>query len=234
MRIVLVTDSLGLPRYGVDVEDVWTEKLLQSIKEIDQHAVVYPVLLRLLTIRQVWNMRAEIGRLRPDIVIFQFGVVDCSRRVLPYSLSQALSKLPQKMSDRIRNFLSKHHYYFTKLYCIRYNDPEKFAMYLRMLVDWMEQRPRSYAFIRIAPPGEALKKAVFDIESDIAKYNTLLKTAISKQGSFLDPYGNHPADEIVLQEDGHHLNPKGAQIVYECVYGYICEKTGQQAIHSSP
>ncbi|MCI6811935.1 MAG: hypothetical protein MR922_05920 [Lachnospiraceae bacterium] len=74
MRILLITDSLGLPRKLVKYEDVWTDRLLKRIKhDEDNSLIVYTMLKRALTIDQVWQMKTDIGYLSPDIIIFQFG-----------------------------------------------------------------------------------------------------------------------------------------------------------------
>ena len=55
MRILLITDSLGLPRKLVKYEDVWTDRLLKRIKlDEDNSLIVYTMLKRALTIDQVW------------------------------------------------------------------------------------------------------------------------------------------------------------------------------------
>jgi len=40
-------------------------------------------------------------------------------------------------------------------------------------------------------------------------------------GTVLEPYKGHTTEEFILEEDGHHLNPIGEQLVFDTVYNWI-------------
>lgn len=223
MRILLITDSLGLPRKLVKYEDVWTDRLLKRIKlDEDNSLIVYTMLKRALTIDQVWQMKTDIGYLSPDIIIFQFGVVDSVRRVMPRKTEEILSKF--RIGRWGIRFTRKHSSVFTRLYCIRYNSPKNFEKYLKKLIDWLEARPRFYTFIKIAPPGDNLLSRIYNAKDDINLYNDILLRHIRGSGSLLDPYAGEEIEKFILKEDGHHLTSYGNQLVYNSVWNYINEK----------
>lgn len=160
-----------------------------------------------------------LGYLRPDCIVFQVGIVDASRCAVPFWLEELIDR-----TKITRHFIGKHRYQMTELFNFHYNDPKRFEQYLQKLVKWLEQRPRYYAFIKIAPPGKGLTSKVFNIEADILLYNEILtKTVINcgPHGIILDPYdGKHNVDDFILA-DGHHLNPVGEQLVFDTVHGWI-------------
>lgn len=112
----------------------------------------------------------------------------------------------------------------TELFNFHYNNPKQFEKYLQKLVEWLEQRPRYYAFVKIAPPGKGLTSKVFNIEADVLLYNEILTNTVKDYGPhgvILDPYGcEHNVEDFILA-DGHHLNPVGEQLVFDTVYGWI-------------
>ena len=83
MRILIITDSLGLPREEVKYKNVWTDMLLN--KCLAENILYYTILKRALTIKELHEIKSNmgIGCLHPDLIIFQFGIVDAVRRVAP-------------------------------------------------------------------------------------------------------------------------------------------------------
>lgn len=225
MRIFIITDSLGLPRKGVSYENTWTDKLLNVLQGRGTNQVIaYTMLRRCLTVKEIYEEKSKfgIGYLHPDLIIFQFGVVDSARRVIPLWLENLIPN----QERTVRRFIGKHRYQLTKLYNLHYNSPKKFKYYLQLLIDWLEQRPRSYAFIKIAPPGDFLLARIYNIQNDIALYNDILIDTVREygpHGTVLDPYDGYAVEEFILEEDGHHLNPVGEQLVFNTVYNWISQ-----------
>lgn len=219
MRVMIITDSLGLPRSEVSYENVWTDMLLNVFMR--KNIVAYTMLKRSLTIKELYDEKGRIGfgSLHPDCIVFQFGIVDASRRAVPSWLEKLTGKV-----KIICHFIGKHRYQMTKLFNFHDNDPKRFEKYLQNLVEWLEQRPRYYAFVKIAPPGEGLTSKVFNIEADVLQYNEILMNTVKvygPHGVVLDPYkGENNVEDFILA-DGHHLNPVGAQLVFDTVYGWI-------------
>lgn len=94
---------------------------------------------------------------------------------------------------------------------------------MQNLVEWLEQRHRYYAFIKIAPPGDGLTSKIFNAETDVSTYNKILINTVKNwgpQGTVLDPYVGHNIEEFILA-DGHHLNPVGERLVFETVNNWI-------------
>ena len=201
MRIVIVTDSLGIPRDYLPIEDCWVDKFYSRHNE-DK---IYTLMLPGLSIKKIYEYRDKIMNLyNPDIIIFHFGIVDASRRALPDTLSIVISKI--KLFSRIlRPLISKYHYLLTKLFNIHRVRPDKFIYYLNEIMSLKSEKTDIY-FISIAPSGEFLINKTFNIKNDINLYNDLIKSVcISSDIKFINPYRNYKSEQIVNPNDGHHL-----------------------------
>lgn len=85
-------------------------------------------------------------------------------------------------------------------------------------------RNTKIAFIPIAPVGNYLLTRTYGILSDVKEYNRVFyRNAKRHNISVLPVYDGVNADDIILKEDGHHLNEEGNEVVYSAVVKYIDE-----------
>ncbi len=217
MRILLIADSLGCPRNQTPVEYVWTYRIIQ--KYSGPQRVFFTMMQHgLYTGRLDYDL---IGRLKPDLVICQIGVVDCARRAFPIWYTMLVSRLPVVRSIHHR-LASKYHYFFTKLGKKQKTDLKRFTANIRKLIQRAD--PGKVCFIRIADAGRAMASRIYKIRQDIDAYNRAVRALSGCR--FLDPYKGHAADEILLQEDGHHLTFFGHDLVFDAVDGVLEQHLG--------
>lgn len=215
-RILIITDSLGCPRNQIPPNQTWTEKI---ISKYGGEVLIYTYCiygLRCTDIPFGW-----IQFLKPNIIICQFGICDACKRATPEKILNILQKF-QKVGKVYQRFASKYHYYLTKFWNIHYTDLFTFEVLVKKLC---VLRQSQIAFIPIAPPGDYLINKSYGILSDVKEYNSVfIKNARSNNITLLSVYDGVKSNDIILKEDGHHLNARGNELVYNAVVKYIDER----------
>lgn len=222
MRIIIVTDSLGMPRKNVPVECTWVSLFIQKYSA--QHEI-FTFLARGATTDSVLTMNNDLFYLyRPDLIIVQVGIVDCVRRALPLWFLRIISRIPL-FSTLANKIARKFHYELTKIHQSSYVNLIKFKANMIQMVKECGERSIHFVLIRIADPGEFLEQKIFDVQKDIRQYNEVLQFVVNQFGGcYIDPYYNHFASDYILPEDGHHLNILGQKLVFESVSQIIESK----------
>lgn len=223
MRLLIVTDSLGMPRIDVPFNSVWTRKIIEEYRE---KLEIITQLQRSLTSRQISIQRNEIALIEPDIVIVQVGIVDCTRRAMP-DIVRPLFGIPG-INTIIHYFAQKYHYELTKTFEFELVNIEEFSRNISDILTLKigdSARSPYFIIIAIAPPSIQLTLKVYGIGESIRSYNEVLRKASSIHAAkFIDPYVNNLEEvDMFLLQDGHHLNISGHALVYESVNKAIDE-----------
>jgi len=198
-RIVVLGDSLSMPRPGIDYEDTYPY-LLQTKG--------YEVICRskrgndtnIQTLEQ--NILDDLIFLNPDIVVVHLGIVDCAPRLFSRKEQRVLSFLPTYLRNKIINFFSKRRFYFTKLRNLSYVSENKFTKNLNSLIDRIDNSRKQIILIKILNTTSENEKKSFGFKEKINTYNDILqKLAIENNITIIDP--NYCEDS--LSEDGIHI-----------------------------
>lgn len=214
MRILMITDSLGIPRQDLDVQDVWVFKLIEELR-LNHQVITH--LHPGLSIEDVVRLRENLFLLyKPELVILQLGIVDCSRRVLPKEFVKIVSKF-RLLSKLIQKFAKRYHYQITRLFDFKYVQSCEFKLYIDSLGRELAEKNINLCIIAIAPPGKFLLDTTYAIAKDIEQYNKLFQAIESSQIIYVNPYNGQDAANILNIADGHHLNPVGHDLVYKHV-----------------
>ena len=110
-RILIVTDSLGAPRdvngEKIEYEDTWIYKLKNNyINSIDVDVIF--ITINGLDSNQLLQLTNDKLKLyNADLILFQFGIVDCAPRVLKNIEIKIISIL--RLSGLIKKIISKYH-----------------------------------------------------------------------------------------------------------------------------
>ena len=213
MRIIIVTDSLGIPREDTPIDSTWVSKVLLQYSDNE----IYTLMLPALSIELIHRYKVNIMELYdPDIVIFQFGIVDATRRALPIAVSFLLSRM-KIIGNMLRPLLSKHHYYLSSLFNIHKTPLELFEHKLNDIVGYKKKKTE-VIFIGIMPAGKILKRRVFNIELDIAEYNKALFAHSSNNNIHVIKHSRDlPTEKYIAEDDGHHLTSDGHEYIYNSI-----------------
>lgn len=200
MKVLLITDSLSLPRRHesgtVLWEDIYFNKLRKQFPDIEF------ILMAMggATIEQLFLSLNYYKETKPDVVILQSGIVDCAPR--------ALGQLEQQIVIKLKMFRLVHPFtkFFRKHRNLTYTSPKNFEATLLKIKNSFPDKP--FICIGILPGCEAYDKKVPGILKKIDLYNSIL----SKHSIFIDN-SDFSRDGII--SDFHHMNEKGHQEIFD-------------------
>lgn len=214
-RIVLVTDSLGMPRGEPDnipLEETWPNMVYQKYKN---NCEVFFFPQRAMTTKDVVQKSTDcISLMKPDIIVIQVGIVDSCRRIFPRRMTILLGVL--HLYDFMYKYFFKRHYYqWTRFIKTQMVNRDSFRANVSRILAEAKKAKAKCIMIAIAPPGKYVKDMVYDIKNDIEEYNKILKEETeNKNGILADPYYGRDLETFLLK-DGQHLNSLGAKYVFD-------------------
>ncbi|PJZ70277.1 hypothetical protein CH373_12325 [Leptospira perolatii] len=216
MRILIVADSLGMPRKDLELEKVWTYRISEFF--LNKNNII-PFLIRGGTTNNlVESMGDYLNHFKPNCVIVQLGICDCVRRGIPQRYLRVIQAIPF-LSKVVRKIAKKYHYFLTKIFENRYVEPVKFRENIVSFMQAASEKKVNVYFIRIASPGNYLVRMTFNAEKDINAYNQILQNECAKYSNskYLDPFAHKAVAEYIFEVDGHHINELGNDLVFKIV-----------------
>lgn len=200
MRILILTDSLGLPRNKPEVcsfEDTWPVLLKNKYPNIHQvsiGAATSEILLKQIHYHKGFN---------PDIVVLQVGIVDCaprfmSRKELDFTYALGV------FGKGLRFLLNRN--WIKKLRNISYINEVEFQCNINKIQDKFDC---PVIAIGILPANEQYEARLPGIAKKIITYNEILNYT----------FRNFINTESILKVGGvmsdyHHLNKKGHEYLF--------------------
>ena len=207
MKILCVTDSLGLPRNGVLYESTWYYKLSHYFHNID----FSPKLQRSLTSEDILN--ADFSDFyNPNIVILQIGICDCAPRLYKRK------RLFWIVLERVFRG-----YFYKIIKKIRTRTPERadvsFEAFVRNINNYYNLLKKNSNFkllviilIGASDDVNISNKSPY-FHDNIKKYNSVLHSYNKYDDVVvIDPLGGLTKEFFV--EDGYHLNHLGNDVVF--------------------
>jgi lysophospholipase L1-like esterase len=200
MKILILTDSLGLPRSKPELcsfEDTWPTLLRDrypNIHQVSIGAATSQVLLKQINYQKAF---------KPDIVILQVGIVDCAPRFMSrkeLDFTYALGNLGRGFRFMLnRNWIKRKRK-------ISYINEVEFKQNLTKIQDAFDCPAIS---IGILPSNKQYEKLLPGVTAKIVSYNTILEQNFI---NFLN------TDDIInvngIMSDHHHLNKKGHNYLF--------------------
>ena len=207
MRILCVSDSLGLPRSNVRYESTWYYKLSHFFNNID----FIPKLQRNLTSQDI--LIPDFSDFyNPNIVILQIGICDCAPRLykrkklfwivlervfhryLYYIVKKTKKRLPKNSDVSINDFEINISLYYSRL--------KKLSSFKKLII----------ILIGSSKKRELTIKSPY-WHDNIEKYNAVLRSFKKyKDVIIIDPLAN--LDESFFVEDGYHTNDLGNNVIF--------------------
>lgn len=201
-----------MPRKGTPAEATWTEKILFHWKN---KSIIYLKSGRGYTSNNLIEELDEIISLKPTTTILQVGICDCTRRGVPPKIEKWIRRVPY-LRRFILNYIKRNNYKFTKVFDYRYISLKQFEDNIQKSINRIIESKSSLIIIAIAPPGEHMVKNVFNIEEDVKTFNTTLNELANSNDNvtFVNPYEDKVAKDVVVDYDGHHLSESGHDLVF--------------------
>ncbi|MFT6989284.1 MAG: lysophospholipase L1-like esterase [Paraglaciecola sp.] len=220
-KVLIITDSLGLPRCipeEVSDDDTWCYKLTDHFS--GKYNFRFFRHRGLDTAALIHHLKASINAYqKPDIVILQIGVVDCYPRALSLTHLSMIKKTPKFVQDIIHKIVNKNYEYFVNSSDNRYVKPVDFVSNLKVISEQFKMT--NLYVLPIAPACNHYIKRNSKIEESIDLYNEYLKDVFGEK-VLSSMYKCTNIDNLFLS-DGHHLSSYGHDLVFRSLISTIAE-----------
>lgn len=213
MRVLIVTNSLGMARPEVPLEGTWTHRLSKLLWANGHDAVVMSY-RGLTSERLLAEPCDELGDIHAEAAIFQVGIVDCCRR--PYS--NGVRKLVERFGP-VRKLVTKFRYSITKAIGRPVISPAAFERNMKAIIAAANAAGSAPAILHIAPPGAFLRERIYRVADDVAAYNAIIDRL--GDAAILRPYQGAEPEALTIDADGHHLTQMGHELVLESALAFL-------------
>ena len=214
-RIVIITDSVGMPRDDVSYEDTWIYLLKKEFPDTDiiDRSARGTTSLRIVT--EGGGGKDLLETYHPDCVILQLGITDCAPRLFDkkgFTYSFINTFLNKKLRDSYIRHVKKHRVrnpLYTEI------SPFMFQAHIESFAQRALNIGASIIAIGILPPSSLFYSKSPHIGSNIDRYNSIYKNMARNNSDFyyLDPVPDGSViDELCVDE--LHLNSRGHKIVF--------------------
>jgi lysophospholipase L1-like esterase len=226
-KVLIIADSMAMPSENVKYEDTWIFKVKESFKNIHfiDRSRRGTTTDRLIQegggYKNVKGGADLLEYYKPDIVIIQLGLVDCSPRLVNRDA------LCIKIINRLPIFLKNRYYLLKKRYS--YRKPENAYVSINQFYSNYEnfiQRARNLKTniigITIAPVAENfIEKSPYIIDS-ITKYNhALSKLEVNENFKLINPFKDPQLSNLFVDE--MHFNAYGNDLIFNALKKELCQ-----------
>lgn len=220
-RILIVADSMGMPRPGVAYEKTWIYRLIHANAEfefIDKSK-------RGSTTERFIDEGADLlEHYLPDSVITQIGIVDCAPR---YFLKKSVENI---LLQLMPVFIRKKYITLMKKTGSRkpenaYVSPRAFCSNLENYFQRAQTLNVQIFAILIAPPSKRFVKKSPFINQNIKIYNDIYEKLSRKFNNVIlvQPF-SFQVDLENITLDEYHLNATGHDMIFQNLMTCLCQK----------
>lgn len=211
-KILCIGDSLALPREGCDYEDTWFF-LLKTMYPRNEFIPFFERGLRITKVDQMFDV--YYNYYKPDIVIIQCGVCDCSPRIInDLSLHwRIIIKLVGfcKLESIFWRIIKR--LFRRKAECV-YTNPDQFCKCYKSIVDrFILSSVERIVIVKIGHSSDSILKSSPSFNNNVDAYNKIIDEAFGQEEKVIIV---NPLDRVYdnFFLDGYHCSPKGMNIVY--------------------
>lgn len=200
-RVLIFSDSLGLPRNFPETvlyEDTWPVLLKKD------GLIIHQVSIGGATSSDILGQVFYHKMFNPDLIILQFGIVDCAPRFASKIEINILRRIPI-IGKFLLSLLNKP--LVRKYRNIKYVNPSRFILNLKKIVD--EFKGKDIYFLGVLPATKEYEKILPNVTENSRYYNDIVKN--NPNISFIN-LGDIP--NVGIMSDGHHLSKEGHEFVY--------------------
>lgn len=218
-KVLIIGDSLSLPRDEVQYEETWP--YLLSEKSGENFHVINLSRRASTTKRLDIEGKDVFEYYNPDIVIIQLGIVDCSPRLMGSMESKIVSLLPKLLRKKYISIIKKVRNRSEKRVKVKLNHYRK---YLLNYIKKVNEYNCKIICLKIGNVGKSTLVKNPKINISIENYNNVLKEICSSFDlQFIDPFFNSSdvnKGEYTI-DDGYHLSAKGNQVISSTIIDYL-------------
>lgn len=209
MRVLILTDSLGLPRNKpecVSYDETWPaiiKKTQFDILSLSVGGWTTADFKKCIKYYQAFN---------PDLLIIQIGIVDCAPRFVTKKEKFLLENFTF-FGNRVLGWLNKR--WIRNFRNITYVNKQEFKHNIQFIINTFPSLQKT-VFIEIAGSAE-FNNVLPGVDANIHKFNEILKAI---PNSIFLSYNN----SRIFMSDHHHLNVLGNKILSEKIYEVLVQE----------
>ena len=217
-KVMIVTDSLSMPRPEIRYEDTWIYLLKQ---EFPQYDIIDRPGRGSTTTRLVTEGGGGVDLLEtymPDIVIIQLGMADCAPRLfnkrgLEYRIVSR--NLPAWARRRYIDWVKKHR---VRSPAVTEVTPDQFRSNLITFFNRARSVGARVLVVPILPPIDLQIRKSPHVRKNVDLYNGIYREVAAQYPNvqIVDPFRNNGGIDINdLAIDEVHVNPRGLRMIFE-------------------
>lgn len=218
-KILIIGDSLGLPRENLSYTSTWPYKLISSLQDCHIICKLQRALTSLMINSGVVGDWLEYYK--PNDVILQVGIVDCSPRYIKNGgiLMRLLNISPSFIKSNIWVLIKKYGNRSSKNVDVTIKD---FETNLLKYINRCERIGVERIFlIKIAKSGSAMINRNPEVFNQIRLYNNVIEKIASKMKNCIVIPDLEEADDSCFLVDGYHLNEFGSDLLFKGIIKYF-------------
>ena len=213
-RILILGDSvsLGRPAHGIFFPDTWPGLLEAAGYSVHHRAAAGSTALEVLSElkKQIAIHCCEKSDFKAfDLVIFQFGIVDVTPRILPRVFVNTIGRYPP-FSGVVRRMSRAR--WLIERFGISWVSVNTFSDACARISALSDIIGHSRLVISIAPPKKNLVSNCGDFSARVLRYNSILQESFPSK--VIDFFPENSDQDRFLLADGHHLSALGHSQLY--------------------
>lgn len=222
-KILIAGDSLGMvrPDEGIFVEDIYPYLLQKTL--INDYFVINASQRANNSSRIISEDYAyeHIDAIKPDVVILQIGIVDCTPRLFTEIQKKIMAGIAQfpwlkPVISRYIKRKSLRRYDLTKKRKIVHVPLDKFEINLINFFEKIKSVSPNATFIviNILNPGHVMTSRNFGLVENVMDYNQKLTgIATNYSSKIIDLFNFTKLSPEVVLTDGHHIGKRAHQFI---------------------
>ncbi len=228
MKIIIIADSLAMPRTDLPYEETWIKVVKNHFKDFD---IIDKSARGTTSLRLITEGGGGVDLLEmycPNFVVLQLGITDCAPRYFnknSFEYTFLNKYIPPKLRIKYINRIKRK----------RIRDPlkteispEAYRAHIEAFIIRAKKIGTSVIAIPIAPATSEFIKKSPHISENIERYNSILYALekIYDNVFIIDPFLNVISiDNIMLDE--LHPNEKGSELIAESVIQFLLKISKQ-------
>ena len=221
-QALIIADSIGAPRekpLKTYYRDTWVSQVEDYLLNKGYKTFAYTQRAADSS-HMKHRIDVQLKWYKPDLVICQFGIVDCAPRILKANELRVINRIPI-FNKIVHKFISKNYTKLSLLRNIAYTDNKLFRENLEYIKGIFSNS--KVLVVPIGIPNQAYIEKSPKIDKRIEEYNNIFCDVFNKKYVFLQGYIDLSKKvlEKIYSEDNHHLNYYGHKLLHDVIIEHI-------------
>lgn len=219
-KILIITDSVSMPRPGVPYEQTWIYLIKRAfpMHDIIDRPGRGSTSTRLVT--EGGGGADLLETYMPDMVIIQIGMADCAPRLFNkrgIEFRIVSRYLPSAIRQRYIAYVKRHRVRNPNVTEV---PPDEFRRNIALYLERCGRIGARAIIISILPPTKEMIRKSPHIRVNVDRYNAILREEAERAGAaVIEPFRGRAIDDIAVDE--LHINAEGMKMIYQSLRPFL-------------